>query len=116
ECEPVARAASRSCCLRPMIGVPRHRTSPRSVSVIGIDPAYNTQTYTNVVISLILLRVVPGVSMRRIFTAVIALICACALAAPAVAGVAAKNPAPEVHASHGITVTNTDTIDNRQVA
>src|SRR5699024_12525466 len=97
-----------------MIGVPRHRTSPRSVSVIGIDPAYNTQTYTNVVISLILLRVVPGVSMRRIVTAVIALVCACALAAPDVGGDAAKNPAPEEHASHGDTVTATDTVVDRR--
>lgn len=52
--------------------------------------------------------------MRRIVTAVIALVCASGFATPAVAA-DVENPAPEVHASHGITVTNTDTIDDRQV-
>src|SRR5699024_4703293 len=52
--------------------------------------------------------------MRRIVTAVMALVCASGFASPACAAYV-ENPAPEVHASHGITVTNTDTIDDRQV-
>lgn len=52
--------------------------------------------------------------MRRIAISVIALVCACVLAAPAHANNAVENPAPDADSSHGITVAGSKPIDDRQ--